>query len=89
MARLARAVIPGVAHHVTQRGDRRERVYRDFQDFLDRAEVAVTAIRGSRSTGRPVGSPALDRSIGGPHDAGSGRAKAGPQAASTRGRRSG
>jgi putative transposase len=27
MARLARIVIPGLAHHVTQRGNRREQGY--------------------------------------------------------------
>ncbi len=27
MARLARMIIPGVPHHVTQRGNRRERIF--------------------------------------------------------------
>ena len=27
MARLARIVVPGVAHHVTQRGNRRQEVF--------------------------------------------------------------
>ncbi|GBE43646.1 transposase IS200 like protein [bacterium BMS3Bbin10] len=40
MARLARIVIPGIPHHVTQRGNRREQVffepadYRAYLDFL-------------------------------------------------------
>ena len=32
MPRIARAVIPGVPHHVTQRGDRREEVFLDDAD---------------------------------------------------------
>lgn len=38
MARLARVVIPGVPHHVTQRGNRRERIFfeaGDEQIYLD------------------------------------------------------
>lgn len=38
MARLPRVVIPGVAHHVTQRGNRRERTFfeeGDYQLYLD------------------------------------------------------
>ena len=30
MARLARLVVPGLAHHVTQRGNRREAIF--FED---------------------------------------------------------
>ena len=53
MARLARVVVPGLPHHVTQRGNRREAIF--FQDgdheiYLDllaeqtlKAEVAVWA----------------------------------------------
>ncbi|MGH7022139.1 MAG: transposase [Caulobacteraceae bacterium] len=33
MTRLARVVIPGVAHHVTQRGNRRERVFFGDDDY--------------------------------------------------------
>ena len=38
MARLASIVIPGIPHHVTQRGNRREQVFfgpADYQAFLD------------------------------------------------------
>jgi len=38
MARLARMVIPGVPHHVTQRGNRRDRIFLeagDEQIYLD------------------------------------------------------
>ena len=51
MARIARFVVPGLPHHVTQRGNRRERVffgdddYRLYQDLLreacDKAGVSV------------------------------------------------
>ena len=51
MARLARIVLPGVPHHVTQRGNRRERVFfedGDYALYLDlladasaRARVAI------------------------------------------------
>ena len=33
MARLARVVVPGVAHHVTQRGNRRQQVFFDDGDY--------------------------------------------------------
>jgi putative transposase len=53
MARLARVVVPGLAHHVTQRGNRREAIFfenGDHEVYLDllaeqtaKAEVAVWA----------------------------------------------
>ena len=33
MARLPRIVIPGIPHHVTQRGNRRERVFFEDGDY--------------------------------------------------------
>lgn len=33
MARLARAVAPGIPHHITQRGNRRQRVFFNTQDY--------------------------------------------------------
>ena len=33
MARLARMVLPGVPHHVTQRGNRRERTFFEEGDY--------------------------------------------------------
>lgn len=33
MARLARLVVPGLAHHVTQRGNRRERTFFEEGDY--------------------------------------------------------
>ena len=38
MARLARVVIPGLPHHIAQRGNRRERVFfedADYAAYLD------------------------------------------------------
>jgi putative transposase len=53
MARLARIVIPGLPHHVTQRGNRREAIFfedGDHEIYLDllaeqalKADVAVWA----------------------------------------------
>ena len=33
MARLARVVLPGVPHHVTQRGNRRQTVFFNDEDY--------------------------------------------------------
>lgn len=33
MARLARVVVPGLAHHITQRGNRREPVFFGDDDY--------------------------------------------------------
>jgi putative transposase len=44
MTRLARIVIPGLPHHVTQRGNRRERVFfsdADYQFYLDELSAAA------------------------------------------------
>lgn len=35
MARIARVVVPGVPHHVTQRGNRRQKVFFSKQDYSD------------------------------------------------------
>ena len=47
MARLARLVVPGIPHHVTQRGNRRERVFfedGDYELYIDLvAEAAARA----------------------------------------------
>jgi putative transposase len=32
-ARIARLVVPGIPHHVTQRGNRRERTFFDDSDY--------------------------------------------------------
>ncbi len=44
MTRLARIVIPGLPHHVTQRGNRRERVFfsdDDYQFYQDGLRLAA------------------------------------------------
>ena len=51
MARLARLVVPGRPHHVTQRGERRERVF--FEDDDDRACLALIA-GAARKSGTAV-----------------------------------
>ena len=33
MTRIARIVLPGVPHHVTQRGNRRERIFFGDEDY--------------------------------------------------------
>jgi len=59
MARLARIVIPGLPHHVTQRGNQREAIFfeeGDHEIYLDllaeqarKADVAVWATKIKRS----------------------------------------
>jgi putative transposase len=51
MARLARLVVPGLPHHVTQRGNRRERVFFDDDDY--RAYLALIA-GAARKSGTEV-----------------------------------
>jgi len=45
MARLARLVVPGLPHHVTQRGNRPERVF--FNDLILAHQVAVIVPKGA------------------------------------------
>jgi putative transposase len=47
MARLARLVVPGLPHHVTQRGNRRERVFFGDDDY--RAYLALIGAAARRS----------------------------------------
>ena len=47
MARLARVVVPGVPHHVTQRGNRRERVFFDDDDCRAYLELISAAAKRS------------------------------------------
>jgi REP element-mobilizing transposase RayT len=50
MSRLARVVIPGMSHHVTQRGVRRLDVFRDDEDRLLYLRLfAQSALLRSRS----------------------------------------
>ena len=46
MARLARIVVPGIAHHVTQRGNRRQEVFfedADYAAYLDLVSASCTS----------------------------------------------
>jgi hypothetical protein len=46
MSRLARIVVPGLAHHVTQRGNRREAIFFEEEDrAVDRDRLAEHARR--------------------------------------------
>jgi putative transposase len=47
MARLARVVIPGLPHHVTQRGNRRERVFFEDGDYQFYLKLISAAARRS------------------------------------------
>ena len=47
MARLARVMVPGVPHHATQRGDRRERVFFDDDDCGTYLELISAAAKRS------------------------------------------
>lgn len=41
MARIARIVVPGLPHHVTQRGNRREQVFFELTKRYRQAEFIV------------------------------------------------
>jgi putative transposase len=41
MARIERVVVPGLAHHVTKRGDRRELVFFDADDYRPYRRLAA------------------------------------------------
>jgi putative transposase len=45
MARIARVVVPDLPHHVTQRGNRREPVFFDADDYRLYHQLVATAAR--------------------------------------------
>jgi putative transposase len=47
MARLARIVIPGVAHHVTQRGNRRQEIFFSEEDYAAYRALVAEACAGA------------------------------------------
>ena len=49
MARLARVVIPGIPHHVTQRGNRRERTFFEPGDFALYLDLLAEAAQRART----------------------------------------
>ena len=50
MARLARIVLPGIPHHVTQRGNRRERVFFEEGDYALYLDLLAQAAERARVT---------------------------------------
>lgn len=49
MARIARVVIPGYPHHVTQRGNRRQKVFFDPSDYRTYLDLVVEGCRQARA----------------------------------------
>jgi REP element-mobilizing transposase RayT len=49
MARLPRVVIPGIPHHVTQRGNRRERTFFEEGDYALYLDLLADAARQART----------------------------------------
>ncbi len=49
MARLARIVIPGLPHHVTQRGNRRETVFFSDADYRAYLNMLIAAVGKAES----------------------------------------
>lgn len=49
MARIARVVLPGYPHHVTQRGNRRQRVFFDGEDYECYLELIAAGCRDSQT----------------------------------------
>ena len=45
MARLGRIVVPGYAHHVTQRGNRRQAVFFDPSDYAPYRDLLAERCR--------------------------------------------
>ena len=53
MARLARVIAPGMPHHVTQRGNRRQQTFFDEEDFQHCLELTLAIL--PRRAGRDLG----------------------------------
>lgn len=47
MARLLRIVLPGIAHHITQRGNRRERTFVEDGDYTLYLDLLADASRNA------------------------------------------
>ena len=45
MARIARVVVPGLAHHVTQRGNRRQQIFFGDEDFAEYRRLMAVSCR--------------------------------------------
>lgn len=49
MARLPRFILPGIPHHVTQRGNRRERTFFEEEDYALYLDLLADAAERARS----------------------------------------
>lgn len=49
MARLPRIVVPGIPHHLTQRGNRRQRIFHGDEDY-----ALYRDLLAGQSIGRPL-----------------------------------
>ena len=59
MAGLARGVAPGVRHHITERGNRRDATFFSEADYVAYLELMVKLLDGHERTARPLGNLAL------------------------------
>ncbi len=46
MARMARAVVPGIPHHITQRGNRRQATFFCEEDYVAYPEIMAEWCEG-------------------------------------------
>jgi len=60
MARLARLVIPGMPHHITQRGNRRQQTFFHDEDYAAYLELTQLPQLSSQRPGFP---DAIDKSL--------------------------
>jgi putative transposase len=50
LARLARVVLPGIPHHVTQRGNRRQQTFFEDSDYELYRDLLANAARRARAS---------------------------------------
>ena len=72
MARMARLVVPGAPHHITQRGNRRQPTFFNIGDYVRYLEIAAEAFAAAEvevwsyclsTTGRPLGAAAWIKAL--------------------------
>ena len=56
MARIGRVVAGGLPHHITQRGNRRQKTFFCDEDYALYIELMAEVIRQHEKIGRPLGS---------------------------------
>ncbi len=68
MPRIARVTMPSVAHHITQRGNRRQKTFFTTGDYLAPSEEKIKMLQQHERTGRPLGNESfltrLEKSLG-------------------------